>query len=117
MNTYEPDVEWFDNDKARYRNFPSRVWTDEKFRKFIADEGIVEALEQVSIFCAKLSVSLYQSGITTRKESDWANRTIGLLIRMKTRRQFLRRAVRETIPNGEEIVRNLIARIREDYED
>lgn len=117
MNTFESDVEFFSDTLEEADRIKAAVWSDAAFREFIADYGLVDALTAVTDFHRNLATQLKSQGISSPSDSDWARRTIGLCVRVKSRRQQLRRAVRDSFEDGDVIVARINTDILSDWED
>lgn len=117
MSTFESDVEFFSDTLEEADRIKAAVWSNEAFREFIADYGLVDALTAVTDFHRNLATQLKSQGVSSPNDSDWARRTIGLCVRVKSRRQQLRRAVRDSFDDGDVIVARIKAEVDGDWED
>ena len=113
MSLYESEVEWLNEVEEDYCDIKQAVFSGEEFEAYIAEVGMVNTLRTVSEFHKMLTAQLKAQGVTSPDHSDWARRTIGLVVRVKARRQQLRTAIRNNYENGSEIV----DRIREEVEN
>lgn len=116
-NTFDEEVDFFSETLDEADRIKAAVWSDDSFRAFIADYGLVDALTAVTDFHRNLATQLKSQGISSPADSDWARRTIGLCVRVKSRRQQLRRAVRDSFDDGDVIVAQINAEILSDWED
>lgn len=116
-NTFESDVDYFSDTLDEAARIKAAVWSDDSFRELIADYGLVEALTAVTDFHRNLATQLKAQGVTSTEDSEWARRTIGLCVRVKSRRQQLRRAVRDSFDDGDAIVARINANIISDWGD
>lgn len=117
MTSFESDVDYFSDTLDEADRIKGAVWSDDAFRELIADYGLVDALTAVTDFHRNLATQMKARGVTSPNDSDWAARTIGLCIRVKSRRQQLRRAVRDSFDDGDAIVARINAATLSDWED
>lgn len=117
MTMYESEVEWLDAVEDDYDEIKQAIWDDDSFKGVIREFGAVEALRSVSDFHKMLTTQLKDRGITSPDHSDWAKRTIGLVIRLKSRRQQLRTMIRNNMENGAEIVAQIQQEVESDWTD
>lgn len=116
-NTFDEEVDFFSETLDETDRIKAAVWSDDSFRELIADYGLVDALTAVTDFHRNLATQLKSRGVTSYTDSEWAARTIGLCVRVKSRRQQLRRAVRDSFDDGDAIVARINADILSDWED
>lgn len=119
MNSmFESEVEFFTSEISGQDRIKSAIWDDAQFTEYVLNVGLEGALYEVSDFHANIASQLKARGITSPQDSDWAHKTISLCIRLKSRRQQLRKAVRESDPvNGPQLVADITAEVKEDWGD
>ena len=111
---FENDVEFFTDELDAQNKLKGAIWRDDEFSAFVSEVGLEAALYEVTDFHANVADQLRSRGVASPTESDWASRTIGLCVRLKSRRQQLRRALRAT-PGGEDLVREVTAEVKSDW--
>ena len=115
MTLYESEVEWLRDELDESAIIKSAIWTDEEFVEFVSERGLLESLRLVTGFHANIADQLRSRGVTSPSESEWAKKTISLCSRAKRRRQELRNAVRNRFEDGDDIIREITAEIKEDW--
>lgn len=115
MTLYESEVEWLRDELDESAIIKSAIWTDEEFVEFVSERGLLESLRLVTGFHANIADQLRSRGVTSPSESEWAKKTISLCSRAKRRRQELRNAVRNRFEDGDAIIREITAEIKEDW--
>lgn len=111
------NTDWLSEELERQNDIKAVIWDDAEFAEYVKDTGLVESLMDVSEFHAMLADQLRSKGVTSTEHSDWARRAIALCSRAKSRRQQLRTAVRNSSPDGWDIVARITAEVKENWAD
>lgn len=114
---YENDIEWLTEEQGERNIVKSAVWSDETFREFVAERGLEDSLYAVTDFHREVANQLKAHSVSSKEESEWARRTIGLCVRVKSRRQELRRTIRALYEDGDERIARVTNEVESDWED
>lgn len=113
---YENEVEYFDRMMRDTDDLKAAIFDDERFKSYILDIGVEETLYELTSFAKSISENLRNNQITTLNDAPpWARSAIGLLAKVKSRRQQMRKAVYELY--GQEAIDEIQKRVLSEVED
>lgn len=115
MNMFESEVAFLNSAEEDNARLKQLIWADDTFREYVAEVGLEDALYAVTDFHRNVANQLKAAGIVDRAQSEWGARAIGLCMRLKSRRQQLRRAIREAFDDGDEIVKAVTLEIEQEW--
>lgn len=116
VSHYENEVAYFSEFVNDTADLKAAVWSDEDFKDYLSDVGLKETLYEVTSFARSIQENLRTNKITDLTTAPpWATKAVRLLATVKSRRQQLRRVVREMY--GEDAVQEIQDRVDAEVED
>lgn len=116
---FENEVEYFAKEiVGGTLDLKESIWQDDQFKDYLLDIGVRETLYELTSFARSIQVNLQTNNIHDLDDPnipDWARKATKLLSKVKSRRQQIRRVVRDMY--GEEAIQEIQARVDAEVED
>lgn len=110
---FENEVEFFQEEIVNgTQDLKESIWQDETFKEYIADMGVKETLYELTSYASSIQENLRTNEIRSLDDPNtpkWARGAVNLLAKVKSRRQQLRRVVRDMY--GQEALDEIQARV------
>lgn len=116
MTMYENEVDYFNDDLDIQAEIKRTFTDDDGFSELIAEHGVKELLYHVTSYHKSVAQPLHTYSITNLKDAPaWVPGAVGLITRIKGRRQQLRKIVRDVY--GQEEVEAINEKVALEVED
>lgn len=122
MSLFESDVEFFNAANTSQAELKAAIWRDSDFTAYVAEVGLEGALYEVADFHRNVANQCKdrEAHLHLKEDGpvgDWSRRAVSLTMRLKSRRQQLKRAVREAYDDGWDRVDKITKEVSDDWSD